>query len=131
MSRDFMEDYLQHSWGKKPEQKAREKQYNADYYKKNRDKWKQTYKDTNKFYRDLRKKAVKQGHESMAKRRATLTAANEAAKARAIAEKQYGIFKQRYDIARVANSIEAGIKYLLSKSENEKKTPIFTNPFKK
>ncbi len=66
----------------------------------------------------------------MAKRRATLTAANEAAKARAIAEKQYGIFKQRYDIARVANSIEAGIKYLLSKSENEKKkTPIFTNPF--
>ena len=39
MSRDFMEDYLQHSWGKKPEQKAREKQYNAEYYKKHKDKW--------------------------------------------------------------------------------------------
>lgn len=40
MSRDFMEDYLEHSWGKKPEQKAREKQYNAEYYQKHKDKWK-------------------------------------------------------------------------------------------
>ena len=40
MSRDFMEDYLQHSWGKKPEQKAREKQYNKEYYQKHKDKWK-------------------------------------------------------------------------------------------
>ena len=40
MSRDFMNDYLEHSWGKKPEQKAREKAYNAEYYQKHKDKWK-------------------------------------------------------------------------------------------
>lgn len=40
MSRDFMDDYLQHSWGKKPEQKAREKEYNHQYYLKNKEKWK-------------------------------------------------------------------------------------------
>lgn len=40
MSRDFMEEYLEHSWGKKPEQKAREKQYNKEYYQKHKDKWK-------------------------------------------------------------------------------------------
>ena len=40
MSRDFMNDYLEHSWGKKPEQKAREKEYNAEYYRKHKDKWK-------------------------------------------------------------------------------------------
>lgn len=31
--------YLEHSWGKKPEQKAREKAYNAEYYAKNKSKW--------------------------------------------------------------------------------------------
>lgn len=40
MSRDFMEDYFEHSWGKKPEQKAREKEYNKEYYQKHKDKWK-------------------------------------------------------------------------------------------
>ena len=106
MSRDF----LQHAF-----KGQKKKEYNADYYKKNRDKWKKTYKDTNKFYRDLRKKAVKQGHESMAKRRATLTAVNEAAKARAIAEKQYSIFKRQYAVSEVANAIDRGIQFLKRK----------------
>lgn len=33
-------DYLAHSWGKKPEQKAREKAYNHEYYQQHKDKWK-------------------------------------------------------------------------------------------
>lgn len=33
-------DYLAHSWGKKPEQKAKEKAYNAEYYRQHKDKWK-------------------------------------------------------------------------------------------
>lgn len=37
---DFLEETLEHSWGKRPEQKAREKEYNAEYYQKNKDKWK-------------------------------------------------------------------------------------------
>ena len=37
---DFLEETLEHSWGKSPEQKAREKEYNAEYYRKNKDKWK-------------------------------------------------------------------------------------------
>lgn len=36
---DFLEDSLEHSWGKSPKQKAREKEYNAEYYRKNRHKW--------------------------------------------------------------------------------------------
>lgn len=44
MSRDFLSDYLQHSWGKKPEQKAREKEYNAEYYRRNKERWQQYYK---------------------------------------------------------------------------------------
>lgn len=32
-------DFLEHSWGKSPEQKAREKEYNAEYYRKNKEKW--------------------------------------------------------------------------------------------
>lgn len=36
---DFLEE-LAHSWGKSPEQKKREKEYNAEYYKKNKERWK-------------------------------------------------------------------------------------------
>ena len=35
-------DYLAHSWGKKPEQKAREKAYNAKYYREHPEKWKRS-----------------------------------------------------------------------------------------
>lgn len=37
---DFLEDALMHSWGKSPKQKAAEKRYNAEYYRRNKDKWK-------------------------------------------------------------------------------------------
>lgn len=33
-------DYLEHSWGNSPKQKAREKEYNAWYYRTHKDKWK-------------------------------------------------------------------------------------------
>ncbi len=32
--------YLEHSWGKKPEQKAKEKAYNHSYYQEHKEKWK-------------------------------------------------------------------------------------------
>ena len=32
-------NYLEHSWGKKPEQKAAEKAYNQKYYEENKSKW--------------------------------------------------------------------------------------------
>lgn len=35
---DFLE-YLAHSWGTKPEQKKREKEYNAKYYQEHKEKW--------------------------------------------------------------------------------------------
>lgn len=34
---------LYHSWGKKPYQKAREREYNHEYYLKNKEKWKTRY----------------------------------------------------------------------------------------
>lgn len=34
--RDVLMNTLEHSWGTKPEQKAAEKRYNAEYYKKHR-----------------------------------------------------------------------------------------------
>lgn len=37
------EDYLLHSWGKKPEQKKAEKKYNHWYYEKFKDRWKTKY----------------------------------------------------------------------------------------
>ena len=36
---DFLQDYLEHSWGTNPEQKRRESQYNHEYYLKNKEKW--------------------------------------------------------------------------------------------
>lgn len=36
--------YLEHSWGKKPEQKAAEKAYNQKYYQEHKEKWKK-YKE--------------------------------------------------------------------------------------
>lgn len=36
---------LFHSWGNKPKQKAREKQYNAEYYRRNKWRWLDNFKD--------------------------------------------------------------------------------------
>ena len=41
------EDYLRHSWGKKPEQKKAEKKYNHWYYEKFKDRWKTKYNKDN------------------------------------------------------------------------------------
>lgn len=38
MKQDFLAE-LSHSWGKSPEQKKRESEYNAEYYKKHKEKW--------------------------------------------------------------------------------------------
>jgi hypothetical protein len=51
---DFLES-LQHSWGKSPKQKAREKEYNAEYYRKHKEKWLNTNRpltDTIRGYQD-------------------------------------------------------------------------------
>ena len=36
---DILMNALEHSWGKSPKQKAREKECNAEYYRKNKEKW--------------------------------------------------------------------------------------------
>lgn len=46
MADKFKNPWLMHSWGKSPEQKAKEKAYNHEYYLKNRNKWKTIYNDT-------------------------------------------------------------------------------------
>jgi len=43
-SQNDYRDYLEHSWGKKPEQKAAEKAYNQKYYQEHKEKWKK-YKE--------------------------------------------------------------------------------------
>ena len=40
--------YLEHGWGKKPEQKAKEKAYNAKYYKEHPEKWGKKEESINK-----------------------------------------------------------------------------------
>lgn len=42
---------LEHGWGKSPEQKAKEKAYNHEYYLKNKNKWKTLYNDTENTHR--------------------------------------------------------------------------------
>ena len=42
---------LAHGWGKSPEQKAKEKAYNHEYYLKNKNKWKTLYNDTENTHR--------------------------------------------------------------------------------
>ena len=37
---DILMNALEHSWGTSPEQKKREKEYNAEYYRKHKEKWK-------------------------------------------------------------------------------------------
>lgn len=37
--RNDWRDYLAHSWGTEPKQKAREKEYNAEYYQEHKEKW--------------------------------------------------------------------------------------------
>ena len=39
---DFLQETIQHSWGNSPKQKAREKAYNAEYYRKHKEKWANT-----------------------------------------------------------------------------------------
>lgn len=51
---EYSDDYLEHSWGNSPKQKAKEKAYNARYYAENKDKWKK--------YRDARKGQNNNGH---------------------------------------------------------------------
>lgn len=38
-SQNDYRDYLEHSWGKKPEQKSAEKAYNQKYYQEHKEKW--------------------------------------------------------------------------------------------
>ena len=45
--------YLEHSWGKKPEQKAAEKAYNQKYYEENKSKWKQYRENAAKKFSDF------------------------------------------------------------------------------
>lgn len=45
---------LYHSWGKKPEQKAREREYNAEYYRTHKEKWKKDHKVLDKLGVDER-----------------------------------------------------------------------------
>lgn len=45
--------YIRHSWGTKPEQKAREKQYNHAYYLQNKEKWKTIYASAAKKVSDM------------------------------------------------------------------------------
>ena len=47
---DILTDALEHSWGKSPKQKAREKEYNAEYYRKNKEKWEQYRKNLHPYY---------------------------------------------------------------------------------
>lgn len=54
---DFLEDALQHSWGKSPKQKAAEKRYNKEYYQRNKDKWKR-YRENAKKNVDVQDKNV-------------------------------------------------------------------------
>ena len=51
-NRCMAEDYLSHSWGKKPEQKKAEKKYNHEYYEKYKNKWKTKYYHYEKKLRD-------------------------------------------------------------------------------
>lgn len=39
MMSDILMDALEHSWGISPKQKKREKEYNAEYYRKHKEKW--------------------------------------------------------------------------------------------
>lgn len=36
---EFCKDYLYHAWGKTPEQKQAEQEYNASYYQQNKQRW--------------------------------------------------------------------------------------------
>ena len=47
---DILTDAIEHSWGKSPKQKAREKEYNAEYYRKNKEKWEQYRKNLHPYY---------------------------------------------------------------------------------
>lgn len=44
---DILMNALEHSWGTSPTQKKREKEYNAEYYRKNKEKWKDDPKQIN------------------------------------------------------------------------------------
>lgn len=44
---DILMNALEHSWGTSPSQKKREKEYNAEYYRKHKDKWKDNPKQIN------------------------------------------------------------------------------------
>jgi hypothetical protein len=66
-NRCMAEDYLSHSWGKKPEQKKAEKKYNHEYYEKFKNKWKTKYYHYEKKLRDGAAKIFDSKKQSSAK----------------------------------------------------------------
>lgn len=66
-NRCMAEDYLSHSWGKKPEQKKAEKKYNHEYYEKYKNKWKTKYYHYEKKLRDGAAKIFDSKKQSSAK----------------------------------------------------------------
>lgn len=84
---------LYHSWGKKPYQKAREREYNHEYYLKNKEKWKTRYSPKGILGIDERDALTKASHET-----AEANRRYENAEARAnYAQKEYLETKSKYD----------------------------------
>jgi hypothetical protein len=57
-------NYLEHSWGKKPEQKAAEKAYNTKYYEENKSKWEQYRENAKKKLGLSQREDLKRAEES-------------------------------------------------------------------
>lgn len=66
MKHDFLV-YLSHSWGTSPEQKKKEHEYNVEYYRENKEKWKK--------YREERLKELDDEDKSIQRSRKTMDAA--------------------------------------------------------
>lgn len=88
----------------------RKKEYNAEYYRKHKDLWKNAHKEAKDAIKTLGKSAKRQRRlGNKGNRRALLTAQNEASKAASVYKKHYKIFRFRSDMANIVDSIDRGV----------------------
>jgi len=101
-------DFLEHAF-----KGSAKKEYNIEYYKTHKDKWKKTLKEQQSSSKKLRRNIKTSKKEGDIKtRRAQQMAHNEMAKSIAQSRKVYKKYARKFNIANAANLIESGLNFL-------------------
>lgn len=101
-------DHLEHAF-----KGSVKKEYNIEYYRTHKDKWKKTKSDQSKYLRGMKRSIKTSKHNNSTQAfRAQQTAYNEAIKSINQSKKVYKKYARKFNIANAANIIETGINFI-------------------